>query len=163
MAVVNRRAARVLVIDAESRLLLLRGVDPDRPQFPIWHAPGGGLAAGETDAEAAERELFEETGILTTVKDSPVWSRRLEFSFDGVRYDQHEIYFVCSVDRPDVSTGGRTEGERRYLSEHRWFTVEDLRSETDLLAPPDLAQRFDELLRFGPPTEPVLVGGAVLP
>lgn len=163
MAVVHRRAARVLIIDAESRVLLLRGRDPARPQHVFWHAPGGGIDSGESDPEAARREMIEETGIDAPVEPTPVWARHLRFSFDGVEYDQHEVYFVAHVEAAEVTSAGRSDDEHRYLDHHRWFTVPDLKAETDLLAPPDLADRFDELLRNGPPSHPVLVGGAVLP
>jgi 8-oxo-dGTP pyrophosphatase MutT (NUDIX family) len=163
MADVYRRAARVLIIDAESRVLLLRGIDPARPQTGFWHAPGGGIDEGETDAVAAVREVREETGIDVEVDSAPVWKRHLNFSFDGIRYDQHEVYFVARVSAPEVNTSGRSATENRYLGAHRWFSVDDLRDEADLLAPPDLADRFDDLLRLGLPSEPVMVAGAVFP
>ena len=35
----------------------------------IWMLPGGGIEEGETSVEAAEREVFEETGLQVKVKD----------------------------------------------------------------------------------------------
>lgn len=118
MAPVRRRAARVLVIDARERLLLVRGGDPARPQHPIWHTPGGGVEPGERDEVAARRELVEEIGLQPSAMGPHVWNRSARFSFDGCLYD--------------------------------------------LIAPPDLPERFAELLRFGPPRTPVRVEGAVL-
>jgi len=163
MPPVRRRAARVLVIDAQQRLLLLRGVDPARPQWPIWHAPGGGIDPGESPEQAAGRELQEEVGLRPENLGAVVWTRQLRFSFDGIEYDQDEVFFVHHVDSHVVDTRGHSALERRYLSDHGWFTVADIRSTPDLVAPPDLAERFAELLRDGPPPSPVQVQGAVLP
>ena len=63
MTVIDRRAARVLLVDAAGRALLLHGGDPVRPEQRWWFTPGGGLQAGETPAEGAARELLEETGL----------------------------------------------------------------------------------------------------
>ena len=58
--VVPRVAVGALLVEAGKLLLICRGKAPD-PGF--WAIPGGGLEIGETLQEAAEREIFEETGL----------------------------------------------------------------------------------------------------
>lgn len=53
---------RAIVADGQGRVLLVRHVYTDG-----WHLPGGRVAKGETAAEAAARELVEETGIIAYV------------------------------------------------------------------------------------------------
>lgn len=166
--VVRRRAARVLAVSPAGRVLLFEGGDPDRPDVRIWHAPGGGVEAGEDDRAAARREFLEETGL--DVEPGPhVWDRELVFGFNGTTYDQVEVYFLAEVDAEHVaSTDGHNEIERLYLTDHAWFSVEELRSLPTadgrvLVAPPDIADRLEDLLRDGPPPRPVTVAGVVLP
>jgi len=49
----------VAVRDADGRVLLARHVEGDR-----WVLPGGTIEPGETPADAAIREVWEETGLL---------------------------------------------------------------------------------------------------
>jgi 8-oxo-dGTP diphosphatase len=50
-----------VVHDAAGRLLLIRrGTEPGRGR---WSVPGGRVEAGESLAEAVEREVLEETGL----------------------------------------------------------------------------------------------------
>jgi 8-oxo-dGTP pyrophosphatase MutT (NUDIX family) len=166
MAPVRRSSARVIVVDAADRVLLLRGGDPRRPGPAVWHTPGGGIDPGETSEHAAARELAEETGLELGSPDvlgPVVWTRRFEFSFDGVQYDQDEVFFLLRVQGHDVDDSRHTPLERRYLSGHRWFSVADLAGFDELVAPPDLGEQLAALLRDGVPAEPVEVGPAVLP
>ncbi|MEO8106523.1 MAG: NUDIX domain-containing protein [Actinomycetes bacterium] len=163
MASVRRSSARMVIVDAEERILLLRGGDPQRPGPAVWHTPGGGIDPGETPEHAALREVAEEIGLELKVTGPLVWTRRFEFSFDGVGYDQDEVFYFSRVHRHDVDCSRQTPLERRYLSGHRWFSVTELEGFDELVAPPDLAEQLGRLLRDGPPARPVAVGPAVMP
>jgi 8-oxo-dGTP pyrophosphatase MutT (NUDIX family) len=58
----SHHSAGVVVFreDGERRYLLLRSALTRRP---VWEFPKGGLESGESEQEAAERELQEETGL----------------------------------------------------------------------------------------------------
>jgi 8-oxo-dGTP pyrophosphatase MutT (NUDIX family) len=136
----QRRAARVLVLDAADRVLLLRGFDPARPDHRYWFTVGGGLDPGETAAEAAARELFEETGLRAAPADfgEPVWRDRTEFPLDGVWYRQEQEFFVIRVDPFDVDFAGFNDLERRSVDAYRWWTLAELRATPERYYPPDL-------------------------
>jgi ADP-ribose pyrophosphatase YjhB (NUDIX family) len=57
-------AAAVLVEKGEHILLVRRANDPERGK---WTLPAGFVDAGEDPARAAERECFEETGLIVAV------------------------------------------------------------------------------------------------
>jgi 8-oxo-dGTP pyrophosphatase MutT (NUDIX family) len=161
----RRRAARVLALSPYGRVLLLRGGDPARPGTHIWHAPGGGVEAGEDDDAAAEREFVEETGHEVALGPL-VWDRELEYSFNHEFVRQYEVFFLGTVDDEFVPVrDGHNERELTYLTGHGWFDPGGLRRQAalDLIAPPDLADRLEVLLRDGAPAAPVRVQGAVLP
>jgi 8-oxo-dGTP pyrophosphatase MutT (NUDIX family) len=154
------------VVDARERVLLLRGGDPQRPGPAVWHTPGGGIDPGEQPQDAARRELVEEIGLVVSRASelgAVVWTRRFEFLFDGVRYDQDEVFYLLRVDHHKVDDSRHTPLERRYLSGHRWFSVADLATFDELVAPPDLGTQLAVLLREGVPDVPVEVGPAVMP
>jgi len=95
-APLRRTAARVLLLDDADRVLLLSGTDP-QVDSRWWITPGGGVETGEELADAALRELVEETGLR--VADNrligPIWHREAEFTFTGIDYVQTEYYFVA--------------------------------------------------------------------
>ena len=144
---VDRRAARVLLLDGAERVLLFRGCDPaDASQGEWWFTPGGGLDPGETPAQGAARELREETGLAVTAEalGPRVHERTAQFRFAGGAYRQTEDYFVLRVDEHDVDTSGFSELEVSAVLGHRWWTVEELRSTEDRFFPvelPDLLER----------------------
>jgi 8-oxo-dGTP diphosphatase len=65
------RAASAVVVDGAGRVLLVkRGHDPQKGR---WSLPGGRLEPGETPAQAAVRELREETGF-DVVLERELWT-----------------------------------------------------------------------------------------
>jgi 8-oxo-dGTP pyrophosphatase MutT (NUDIX family) len=56
-------AVRVVLVDRDDRVLLLRRAHDDDILPGFWEFPGGGIDAPETPEEAARRELSEEVGM----------------------------------------------------------------------------------------------------
>ena len=51
---------RVIVLDEENRILMVKH---DHPERTVWMVPGGSIEEGESSAQAAAREVLEETGL----------------------------------------------------------------------------------------------------
>ncbi|HTK16705.1 MAG TPA: NUDIX hydrolase [Acidimicrobiia bacterium] len=137
----RRRAARVLLLDDEGRVLLFRGGDPHRPEAGTWwFTPGGGIDDGETVEDAARREVREETGLVITDLGPVVLERRIEFDFEGVRYDQDESFFLVIVAGFEVDLRGWSDVERRSVYEHRWWTRAELVATTEAVYPEGLVE-----------------------
>jgi 8-oxo-dGTP pyrophosphatase MutT (NUDIX family) len=153
VAPVERRAARVLLLDARGRVLLFHGCDPaDESAGSWWFTPGGGLDPGETAAEGAARELAEETGLRVAPAElgSSVHERVTEFRFVGGDYRQSEHYFVLHVDAHDVDTAGFSAIEVSAMLGHRWWTPEELhgaRSAGTRVYPDELPELLDRVRR----------------
>ena len=149
---IARRSGRVVLVDGAGRVLLFRGWDPGEPERGTWwFTPGGGLDAGESSAEGAARELYEETGLRVDATDlvGPVWERTSEFTFFEERYRQEEEFFLARVDDlplADIDTSGFTALERSSVGEPRWWTVEELAATSDTVYPPLLAELVPDLL-----------------
>ncbi|ASL16197.1 MULTISPECIES: NUDIX hydrolase [Mycobacterium] len=126
----HRTSARVVLLDESGAVLLLRGSDPalGEPAPKWWFTVGGEVQQGERLAEAAARELAEETGLRVAPADmvGPVWRRDQVFEFNGSLIDSEEFYFVYRTRRFEPSRTGRTELERSYIHGHRWCDAADI-------------------------------------
>lgn len=96
------------------KMLLVRRVDNGR-----WAVPGGYMDPGESVAEAAAREVWEETGLEVAVtRLVGVYSTPhvlLEYD-DGNRWQLVVLHFVAEVMNGDLGTSAET-SECRYLTQ----------------------------------------------
>jgi len=74
----------VICFRGEEALLIKRGKPPRKGD---WSIPGGRIETGETEAEAALRELMEETGVRAVLGAKVL---TLPAHFDGVDYVLHD-------------------------------------------------------------------------
>jgi len=130
----THRAAGIVLfrqVDGQRRYLLLRSALTRRL---VWEFPKGGIEDGESEREAAERELREETGVA-------VDSYRLR---DGFREEEHYlfthtdggerslvvkrvVYFLAETEAADIVIS-------REAAEFRWLSYAEAR---DLLRFPE--------------------------
>jgi len=137
-----RQAGRVLVIDPAGRVLLLQGFDPARPGTLHWVTIGGGTDHGEGTAQAALRELWEESGIKASAGEliGPVWHRTTEFSFAGMRFWQEEDYYVLRVGEVQVTLANLDPLERDTITGYRWWSREEMAATTESFLPAELPE-----------------------
>ncbi|MGW1246897.1 NUDIX hydrolase [Streptomyces sp. NPDC002535] len=159
-----RRVARVVLLDADDRVLLLHGYEPDHPDQTWWFTPGGGLEGDETRQEAALRELAEETGITDIDLGPVLWTRYCSFPFDGRRWDQDEWYYLARTRRAEAAPRPQalTELENRSLAGLRWWTSAELSAARETVYPTRLAELLRTLLDEGPPRAPVVLAPEIV-
>jgi 8-oxo-dGTP diphosphatase len=139
-----RPAARLLVVDADRRVLMFRFTPGAAP--PFWATPGGACDPGESYPDAARRELCEETGFDID-PGTEVAQRTCEFTtIEGEDVWSDERYFLVRIDGPAISVAGHTELEQRVMTEHRWWTLDELRETRQTVFPEDLADLVERSL-----------------
>lgn len=106
-----------VVWSGERVLLIRRGRPPRQGQ---WSLPGGAQQVGETVADAARREIFEEAGIEVELGQIIATIDLIERDdADRVRYHYTLIDFTA-----EASSDALTPGDD--AADARWFVLDDL-------------------------------------
>ncbi|GAA1970009.1 NUDIX hydrolase [Catenulispora subtropica] len=154
-----RVSARVLLVDAQNRLLLFQTkTAPDAPEADtLWITVGGGVEPGEDLVVAAARELREETGLdvapatLGGVVATTGGPADLGW-LSGVFRDD---FFFLRIDAHEVDISGFEDLEASTYVGHRWWTLDELAETDERIVPYGLAELMRDLTAGRIPAEPV--------
>ncbi len=141
----HRETSRVLLRNPDGDIfLLLTHFDPEVGLTARWITPGGGIEPGETTAEAAVRELFEETGLK--VSQEQLGEPIAEFAgkwvwADGVNFHTFkDIFYELTVEQFNLDNSAWTPEEHRDVLEFKWWPLSELKTTDALIGPRGLIE-----------------------
>ncbi|MBO0345503.1 NUDIX domain-containing protein [Roseibium sp. CAU 1637] len=131
-------AISVLCRRGQKVLMVRRGNEPFKDH---WSLPGGMIEVGESLAEAADRELQEETTIEARMHEVGEVFDSIQKDADG-RVKSH---YVLAVMLATYKSGAAVAGDD--AAEVRWIAPQDSYA---LLTTPDTPERIERLLKRFP-------------
>jgi 8-oxo-dGTP pyrophosphatase MutT (NUDIX family) len=157
----RRPTARVLLLDAQDRILLMRGrFEGARDEERFWFTIGGGIEPGENLMQAAAREIREETGLTDAVLGPLVWVREAVVPAMDTREPLlfQESYVVARSAGGAPSRAGWQPLEQRLVDDIRWWTLGEIAVSRELIYPHGLAELLPEILAGRFPASPRVIG-----
>ncbi len=144
----ERLTARVLLLDPQDRILLLKGRLPSDPSAPgAWFTVGGGIEPGESLMEAAAREVMEETGFTDVLFGEVVWSGEVMLKDRKQRPVLcKDTFILARCAGGEVSRAGWQALEHEFVDDIRWWTLDALAASSEPVWPPDLPERLARIL-----------------
>ena len=153
----RRPAARVVLLDRNRQIFLVKGSDPMRPEKGNWwEIPGGGIERGESSADAAKRELYEECGFKNVVVGPCIWTQYVEFDFAMYHFKSDErIHLAETEESAEWDPKGLEALEAAAFEEGRWWALEDLLASEEQTLPERLREFLPQIINGDLPESPI--------
>lgn len=138
----TRTTVRVLLTNPAGETLLFEDSDPGLDDARWWVTPGGGIDPGESELDAAIREVAEETGYRLQEADliGPIARRHVVHGYSDRVIEQDESFYLARTEDFAVDISAHTADERLTFKQFRWWSTEELRATDDWVWPHELVE-----------------------
>jgi ADP-ribose pyrophosphatase YjhB (NUDIX family) len=120
-----------IVRDGQGRILVVRRRHP--PNERMWSIPGGRVEPGETEVEAVQREVLEETGLHVEVAEA-AGSEVIPAVDESDRYLVTDYFASLTAGDPGHPAAADDAAEARWVSAAEFFTLDLTPNLADTLA-----------------------------
>ena len=143
----TRQCSRLLIINDDFKLLLFKYQDEHHLE-PFWATVGGELRVGESYLQAAQRELYEETGLQCEVGEL---LKEHEAVFAVARslpaVWQEKYYLVRCDSGYQLDTSQWTDEEQSTIQKWHWWSLNEMRVQGKHCFKPEwLPELFEALI-----------------
>lgn len=168
-----RNAVKVVLLNDADELLLMCMDDPtitsigEESRGPFWTLIGGEIESNETIRDAAEREVFEETGLgKEDIEFGPiVWFGELDLTLYGKPTHIRQDFIVARTKRKEISLVNLTSYEKEVVKRVSWFSLDRIINSGEVVHPVVLPNYLPDIIAGKYPEEPLeidLTAGAIL-
>lgn len=136
----------------DSKIKSIRGKYKGR----FWTPIGGQIEANETVLEAAEREVFEETGISREdIEFGPViWFGEFDLILYGKPTHMKQKFIVARTKQKTISLNNLTQDESGKVKHLAWFSLDRIKSSGEIIYPILLPDYLPDIIAGKYPKEP---------
>ncbi len=154
----ERITARVVLVNDEHKVLLLK-MHFDGMSY--WLTPGGKIDEGETPLEAAQRELFEETGINNVTLTNPhTWYLEHIGMCHGVETLFKEHIFLAYTQETKVNFDNHIDYERNAITSYAWWDIDEFKNKQEIVRPQGFIDELALITSFdikSPQRKPIFI------
>lgn len=140
----ERRTARTVLLNEKNQILLLQF---KMPTETFWLTPGGKIEMNEDPLLAAQRELFEETGISDAQYITPYsyYSESIS-SIRGISTHFKEHIFLAYSKNELTSTAYLEQEEQNIIVATKWWSLDEFIKSDESFRPYELLTALTDVI-----------------
>ena len=155
-------SVRIILLN-NKKLLLMHAQDPSTTRLDgkyngdFWFLIGGEQEKGESIAQTAVREIFEETSLKENeIELGPVvWKGEFDLILSGKKRKMKQQFIVVKTSKKSVELTNLTKNEKKVIKNIKWFSLQDIKNSSEIIYPVLLTKYLPAIIDENYPDSPI--------